>query len=171
MEPIITYRNYYENLPSGWIKCTLNNIALITMGQSPDGNTYGNIGIEFHQGKSFFGDRILGYSSIKTSSPIKTTTSHSIVMSVRAPVGDINICDRIICIGRGLCAIDYLITELTEYLYILLKANNKYFNDNSTGTTFKAVNHDIVSSLPILLPPFKEQQKIIKKVNQINTYL
>ena len=69
----ITHQNYYENLPSGWIKCTLNNVALITMGQSPDGNTYGNIVIEFHQGKSFF-ELELGYSSIKMSSPIKTTT-------------------------------------------------------------------------------------------------
>ncbi len=141
------------------------------MGQSPNGNTYGNIGTEFHQGKMFFTDRIIGISNVKTSTPIKVTSKYSLVMSVRAPVGDVNYCNREICIGRGLCSIECFVPELTDYLYIILKANSKFFKDKSTGTTFKAINMDVIASLPILLPPLNEQKSIASKINKINMYL
>ena len=141
------------------------------MGQSPDGNTYGNEGIEFHQGKTFFTDKLLSVSNAKTSVPAKIATPNSIIMSVRAPVGDVNYCDRIICIGRGLCAFREIIDGMNEYLFLIIQGNKKYFVDNSTGTTFKAVSSDTISNLIVMLPPYKEQQRIVKTVNIINNIL
>ena len=137
------------------------------MGQSPDGNTYGNIGMEFHQGKTFFTDKILGISNVKTSNPTKVVSANSIIMSVRAPVGDVNYCDRTICIGRGLCSFKEIIDGMNEYLYLILECNKKYFIDNSTGTTFKAVNSDIISNLIVKLPPYNEQQRIVHTLKNI----
>lgn len=134
------------------------------MGQSPAGSSYGDIGMEFHQGKSYFGIKYLMESPIKTILPIKITDCNSIIMSVRAPVGDINLTNKSVCIGRGLCSIKYLVENSQEYLYNFLLAMKKYYIDNSTGTTFKAVTADTVSNTPVCLPPLREQHRIINKI-------
>lgn len=98
-------------IPSFWEWVRLGNVANIKMGQSPKGeNVFKKSeiknGVEFHQGKIYFGDKIIKESEQLTIQPTKIAEKGSILLCVRAPVGKINFTDRNICIGRGLCALD-----------------------------------------------------------------
>lgn len=137
------------------------------MGQSPSGNTYGNNGMEFHQGKIMFANKVVGVSPTRTTNPIKIAEPGSILMSVRAPVGDINLCDRQLCIGRGLCSIKPYNPNLLDYLFLSLQSNKKYFEDNSTGTTFKAINREIIEHFVVNVPPESELTRVIDKARKL----
>ena len=138
------------------------------MGQSPDSNTYNDkTGIEFHQGKGHFTEYLIDNSNIYTSKPQKIAPKNSIIMSVRAPVGDINLVNREICIGRGLCSIIPDKNINLKYIFIYLWLNKKLFEKQSTGTTFKAINKDVICNFEVLLPPLEEQNRILIKLNKI----
>ena len=89
-----------------WIEVKLSDIADIIMGQSPKSKYYNsnNIGLPFFQGCSEFGE-IYPKAEKYCSRPIKIGKKNDVLMSVRAPIGTLNIADRECCIGRGLCAI------------------------------------------------------------------
>ena len=98
--------SHYENLPQGWAFCKIKDIFNITMGQSPTGESINGVkGIEFHQGKIHFTESYLSQSSVYTDQPTKIVEVDSLLLCVRAPVGVLNITQRKICIGRGLCAL------------------------------------------------------------------
>lgn len=107
----------------GWEYKKLGEVCALTMGQSPDGNSINEVnGIEFHQGKTCFGERFLGISPLYSNAPTKLAEAHSVLLCVRAPVGYPNITDRKICIGRGLCAL-YAKREIdNSFLYYSLLA-------------------------------------------------
>ena len=89
-----------------WKTVRLGDVCELIMGTSPEGNTISDNpsnGIEFHQGKTFFGKVFLNESKIYTSAPSRFANAGNVIMSVRAPVGDSNITQRRIAIGRGLC--------------------------------------------------------------------
>ena len=140
------------------------------MGQSPEGNTYNNSnGIEFHQGKVAFGEMFLKPSGVFTTNPTKYAEPDSIVVSVRAPVGTANITKRKICIGRGLACIKPKQDADLMYIYYLLESPEvrEYLEDNSTGTTFKAISGKVLQNLEIPLPPLSEQKRIVAKVEEL----
>ena len=93
-------------IPEGWRVGVLADIANITMGQSPKGTSYNEIGdgISFYQGRAEFGNR---FPSVRlfTTEPSRYAEPYSVLLSVRAPVGDINIAVERCCIGRGLASI------------------------------------------------------------------
>ena len=168
LPPIAEDEIPYE-LPHGWAWVRLSEICNIIMGQSPDGNTVISIGngIEFHQGKVFFGNKYLKNSNQVTTEPTKIAESNSILLCVRAPVGKINITDRNICIGRGLCSIKSFIEIPTEFLYYLLLNYEDIFVKQATGTTFVAITGEVVKKQIIPLPPLQEQQRIVEKLEEI----
>lgn len=148
----------------------LKDICEIVMGQSPEGNTYNNSnGIEFHQGKVAFGEMFLKPSGVFTTNPTKYAESDSIVVSVRAPVGTANITKRKICIGRGLACIKPKQDADLMYIYYLLESPEvrEYLEDNSTGTTFKAISGKVLQNLEIPLPPLSEQKRIVAKIEEL----
>ncbi len=148
----------------------LKDICEIVMGQSPEGNTYNNSnGIEFHQGKVAFGEMFLKPSGVFTTNPTKYAEPDSIVVSVRAPVGTANITKRKICIGRGLACIKPKQDADLMYIYYLLESPEvrEYLEDNSTGTTFKAISGKVLQNLEIPLPPLSEQKRIVAKVEEL----
>jgi len=153
-----------EFCPDGVEYKALDEIAYITMGTSPSGNTISSDhskGIEFHQGKSYFENTMLGYSNTYTSAPIKEADAWSIIMSVRAPVGDTNITNRRIAIGRGLCAIMGKESLETKFLYYYLNTCVNEIKKKSNGSTFEAINTNDVKSIKIPLPPLEVQQEIV----------
>ena len=77
---------------------------------------------------------------------------NTILISVRAPVGDLNIADREYCIGRGLAGLYIEKEDLRNYVYNFLKYVRHELEKNSTGTTFKAINKDTLSSLKCIVP-------------------
>ncbi|MBZ7967364.1 restriction endonuclease subunit S [Campylobacter sp. RM9756] len=153
------------NLPQSWEIKTLEEVCEVVMGQSPNGNCIFDKDknkdlIEFHQGKIAFSDKYINESNFVTSDVRKVAKENSIVLSVRAPVGEVNITTKDIAIGRGLCSLNGVKIN-NNFLFFYLLTLKKYFNDNSTGSTFKAINMKVIKETKIPLPPLKEQERIV----------
>ena len=165
----ITEEEIPFDIPESWCWCRLGEITEITMGQSPEGINVGETvqGMEFHQGKIFFTDKIIGKSNQQTSEITKVAKENSILLCMRAPVGKINITDREICIGRGLSSIIPFFNVDTMFLYYLLETLESDFNKKATGSTFKAITGDIVRNQVIPLPPLAEQKRIVAAIEKL----
>ena len=102
---------------SEWKEYKLKDFAEINMGQSPKSKFYNTnkIGLPFLQGNRTFGNKYP-----YCSEPKKIATKGSVLFSVRAPVGDINIANTDICIGRGLASLNTKNNNNNDYLYFLL---------------------------------------------------
>ena len=163
---------HYKQLPDSWEICQLKDIFDITMGQSPAGDTInGKSGIEFHQGKLNFTEKYLSESGQYTTAPSKVAVPESLLLCVRAPVGIVNITKREICIGRGLCSLrpKYDI-DCLFWLYMLSTLKD-YFDENATGSTFKAISGEIIRNATIPFPPVPEQKRILLKINELLYFL
>ena len=153
----------------GWEYKKLGEVCHITMGQSPDGKSINdNEGVEFHQGKTCFGERTLGVSILFSNAPVKLAEAHSVLLCVRAPVGYPNITNRKICIGRGLCAL-YAKKDIDNtFLFYSLLGKQSHFEKNATGSTFKAISSKVISNTEIPLPPKSIQLAIVSELDKIN---
>ena len=161
--------SHYKNIPSSWCVCTLKDVFEITMGSSPKGssiNTQKN-GIEFHQGKISFTDMHLQETNVYTDEPTKLAEPHSILLCVRAPVGIVNITERNVCIGRGLCALKPTVGVDYKFAFYTLQIHKANFDKQATGTTFKAIGGDIIRNEKYVLPPYQEQIRIREKIEYI----
>ena len=159
---------HYQKLPEGWCECSFDDIFNITMGQSPNGSSINHQqGVEFHQGKILFGDKYLKQSDMFTDAPTKLATPNSLLLCVRAPVGVVNITQREICIGRGLCSLKPNAAINLDYAYHTLTTYQSDFESKSTGSTFKAISGSIIRKEVFALPPLKEQHRIVAKIEEI----
>ena len=161
------------DIPDSWEWVRLGSAFAIEMGQSPAGNTVsGNCnGTEFHQGKVFFGEKYIKASDQYTSSPTKFAPENSVLLCVRAPVGKVNITDRQLCIGRGLCAIIPLAGMPLLFAYYLLAAYENIFVKQATGTTFVAITAETVKYQLVPVPPLAEQQRIADLIERLVPYV
>lgn len=149
--------------PSKKTSVFLRDVANIVMGQSPAGSSYNpNEGIEFHQGKSYFGEVLLDRSPVKTTQPTKFAQDGDIVICVRAPVGIVNITDRKICIGRGLASISAKDSIDQRFLFYLIQSKKKVIEILASGSTFSCISGPQLSEL-ILDIPSKDKQSVISK--------
>ena len=164
--PEITEEEIPFEIPENWRWVRLGEVILLNMGQSPNSEDVGNDGIEFHQGKIYFTDEIIGFSDKYCSKPKKISNANEILLSVRAPVGEVNLNNREICIGRGLASIKIINSEERYFFYLLFYCK-KIFEKKSTGTTFKAISKDIIENLLIPLPPLAEQKRIVEKLDNV----
>ena len=142
-----------RNIPIGWNNGTLIDIANITMGQSPDGTSYNEIGegVLFYQGSTDFGMR---FPSVRqyTTAPSRFAKKGDILISVRAPVGAVNIANNDCCIGRGLSALNSKIGSTTHLYYILNDLRIAFDQRNAAGTTFGSITKEDLYNLPIVIP-------------------
>lgn len=151
-------------IPEGWKVGTLADIAEITMGQSPAGNSL-NENREcmiFYQGSSDFGFR---FPSIRvfTTEPKRLAVANSVLFSVRAPVGDINVAKEECCIGRGVASIKSKYGH-DSYLFYTMKSLHKLFDSfDGEGTVFGSINKKTLSAIQILLP----SDGIVEQFNNI----
>lgn len=142
-----------REIPVGWTDGVLSDIANITMGQSPDGSSYNEDGegMIFYQGSTDFGMR---FPTVRqyTTAPTRFAKKGDILMSVRAPVGAVNIANTDCCIGRGLSALNSKLGSLS-HLYFLVDVFKKTFeNKNTVGTTFGSITKDELYALPVVIP-------------------
>lgn len=139
----------------------LKDLVDIQMGQSPDSKfyNYDKIGLPFYQGKADFG-RINPTPKIWCSKSKKEAKPNDILISVRAPVGDLNINNEQSCIGRGLAAITCRPNVDMMYLYYYLKYLKPQLKHISTGSTFESINRTQLENLIINYKPYFEQIKI-----------
>jgi len=162
-------------IPKGWMVIRLGDesIAHIIMGQSPPSSTYNKDGkgLPFFQGKMEFG-RLYPRASVYCSSPIKIAETNDILISVRAPVGDVNIAPSKSCIGRGLAAVRAKPSKLNYlFLFYCLCQNGKRFESLSGGSTFKAIRRPELESFLIPLPSVLEQQRIVEILSTVDQKL
>lgn len=142
-----------REIPEGWDNVFLSDIANITMGQSPDGSSYNEMGkgTVFYQGSTDFGIR---FPSVRmyTTAPSRFAKKGDILMSVRAPVGDTNIANKDCCIGRGLSAINSKLGSISHLYYIIRDLKAKFDMLNAAGTTFGAITKDELYNMPVVKP-------------------
>lgn len=144
----------------------LGEICEITMGQSPKSEFYNSKGegLEFHQGKKNFTNLYLEHSEVWASQYNKSAEKNSIVMSVRAPVGPVNISKRKIGLGRGLCGIQSNDVSTQMYLFYMLQSSKDKLKQSSHGSTFDSINKDQLFEFEIPLPPLEVQQEIVDEL-------
>ncbi|WP_186647111.1 restriction endonuclease subunit S [Fluviispira vulneris] len=142
-------------IPKGWTIKTLKGSCEILMGQSPPGSTYNEngIGMVFFQGRAEFGSRFPS-PRLFCSEPSRIVKQGTVLLSVRAPVGDLNIStENQTCIGRGLAGILHK-TGSTTYTYYLLQCLKEKFDMyNGEGTVFGSINKDTLSEIKSVFPP------------------
>lgn len=153
---------------SSWKECKLGDVAEINMGQSPKSEFYNQdkIGLPFLQGNRTFGLKY-PYFDTYCSEPTKIAKHGEILFSVRAPVGDINIANDEICIGRGLCAINSK-NKNNEFLYYLLHFLKNEIINNESGSVFGSINRTDLSNINILYPPLEEQKAIAEVLSSLD---
>ncbi|MGO2118504.1 MAG: restriction endonuclease subunit S [Fusobacterium sp.] len=147
-------------IPIDWNIFKLKEKVDVIMGQSPSSNFYNKnkIGLPFMQGRTTFGDK---HHTINmwTSEVKRIAIKDSVLMSVRAPVGDLNIAINELCIGRGLASLN-MKNGNNEFLFYLLRAYRDQILNKETGTVFGSINKSGIENLELPFPPFLEQKKI-----------
>ena len=145
------------------MKCTLVDVADITMGQSPKSEYYNSKGdgIPFLQGNRTFGRRYPIFDTYTTFTT-KIAKAGDVIMSVRAPVGDLNIAPVDMCHGRGVCGIK-MKNGNNDFLFYLLKYYMPQLINKETGTVFGSVNKNDINGLEIDIPKEETVQKKIAR--------
>ena len=138
----------------------LGNVADVIAGQSPPSNLYNKEGegLPFYQGKADFGEKYLVVRNWCRGDKHKEAISNDILLSVRAPVGPVNICNTQSIIGRGLSAIRVKPGISFEYIYFYLKNHEHLIASLGTGSTFKAITQSQISKITIPLPDDLDDQ-------------
>jgi type I restriction enzyme S subunit len=141
-------------IPKGWEVKTLKDEFILNMGQSPKGDTYNEIGegMIFFQGRSDFGFR---FPSVRmyTSDPKKIAKKFETLISVRAPVGDINMADTDCCIGRGLGSISHSKKFFSYTYYKMLSIQSELKSYDNEGTVFGSINKETLGNIKNIIPP------------------
>ncbi|WP_432952918.1 restriction endonuclease subunit S [Treponema vincentii] len=143
------------------------------MGQSPESSFISNNsdGMEFHQGKIHFTEKYIQKANNYTFSITKIAPKNAILLCVRAPVGVVNITEREICIGRGLCSIYPKYQIQSEFWFYWLQWQKDTFEQKATGTTFQAISIELIKNILIPLPPLSEQHRIVTAIEAIFTQI
>ena len=168
-EPVCIADEVPFEIPESWEWVKITDVFQTVMGQSPRGDSVSNLknGMEFHQGKVFFGEKYISTSDQTTVSPTKIAEPDSILLCVRAPVGKVNITNRTLCIGRGLCALKPLGGINIDFAFHLLEVYENIFVKQATGTTFVAITGEVVKNQIVPLPPLSEQARIVSKIKEL----
>ncbi|MDP3245141.1 MAG: restriction endonuclease subunit S [bacterium] len=147
----------------------LGEVAEVIMGQSPPSSSYNERGegLPFFQGKAEFGE--IYPTPVKyCSSPSRIAEANDVLMSVRAPVGNINLAKEKSCVGRGLGALRAKKNILNQmFLFYFMKKNENNWARLSTGSTFSAIRGSSLKNFEIPLPPLKIQKQIVERLDKI----
>lgn len=160
MQQLLTGKKRLKGFGGEWKEVRLGEIARITMGQSPDSKYYNEIGLGLPliQGNADIQDK-KSIQRFWTSNITKTCEGGDIIMSVRAPVGEIAIATQKSCIGRGVCAIKNTSIE-KKYLYQLLLFEEDSWKNIEQGGTFTAINSNEIRNKAVIIPATDEQNAI-----------
>ena len=141
-----------DGVPEGWKEQSLYQIADVVMGQSPKSEYYNQVGegLPFHQGVGSYGNRFVSDETYSTSF-MRIAEAGSILFSVRAPVGRLNLTKNKVVIGRGLAAINHR-RGAQSYLFYLLK--EKFFRDDiiGNGSIFASISKEELLNQTFLIP-------------------
>ena len=151
------------------MKCKIEDIVEVTMGQSPKSQYYnseGN-GVPFLQGNRTFGFKRPTFDTY-TTLVTKSAKAGDVIMSVRAPVGDLNITPVDMCLGRGVCSLR-MKNGNQEFLYYMMKYYMPQLLNKESGTVFGSVNRNDINGLEVDIPEdTDEQRKIARYLTMID---
>ena len=155
-----------REIPKDWDSGELKDIANITMGQSPPGESYneeGN-GMIFYQGCTDFGNR---FPTIRkfTTEPTRFAKVGDILLSVRAPVGTLNIAKEDCCIGRGLASLNSKDNCIGYLFGVMVNLKQIFDRRNVNGTTFGSITKDDLFSLKVVKPTINILEKYHIAIN------
>ena len=141
-----------DGVPEGWKEQVLSEVADVMMGQSPKSEFYNqdSKGLPFHQGVGSYGTRFVK-DEIYSTSFTRIAKANSVLFSVRAPVGRLNVTKNKIVIGRGLAAINHK-AGCQSYLFYLLK--ERFFKDDivGNGSIFASISKDELLGQKFVVP-------------------
>lgn len=128
----------------------LGDVATINMGQSPKSEFYNSVGegLPFMQGVRTFG-RMYPKIDMWCTMPTKVADAGDVLLSVRAPVGDLNFAPERMCIGRGLASLK---SRNNKFLYYLIEANKERLISSQTGSVFGSVNATMLKNFKLTVP-------------------
>ncbi len=178
-QQLVSTASYFPNelieselglIPEGWNVSSLGNDFDIVMGQSPPGDTYNENeqGIAFFQGRRDFGWRY-PTNRVYCTQPKRMASKGDTLLSVRAPVGDINKASSDCCIGRGISALRHITTCEAYTYYLLLNLSPIFENFSSEGTVFGSINQKNLKTIKIIRPShsvLNEFSKITRPVDE-----
>lgn len=145
------------------MKCKLEDIVDVTMGQSPKSEYYNTEGkgYPFLQGNKTFGFK---YPTFDTYTTVMTKPAKAgdVIMSVRAPVGDLNITPVDMCLGRGVCSLR-MKNENQDFLFYMMKYYIPHLLKKESGTVFGSVNRNDINGLEVNIPEDAQVQKKIAR--------
>ena len=167
-----------DGVPEGWEKKKLHEIAEVVMGSSPKSEFYNNDkqGLPFHQGVGSYGTRFVD-DNVYSTSITRLAEPNSILFSVRAPVGRLNITKNKIIIGRGLAAMNHK-DGFQSFLFYMLK--DRFFMDNiiGNGSIFASISKVELLDQEFIVPPMitimafeSLSSKLDKKIQGVDTQL
>jgi len=142
-----------REIPEGWKSGELQDVANIKMGQSPPGDTYNSNGdgMIFYQGCTDFVNR---FPTVRqyTTQPTRFAKEGDILLSVRAPVGTLNIAKEDCCIGRGLAALNSKDNCIAYLFGVMVNLKHIFDRRNVDGTTFGSITKDDLFTLKVVRP-------------------
>lgn len=150
-------------------KVGINSLVDTIWGSSPNSKSYNDIGsgVPFYQGKTEFGDVYINPPVTFCTEPIKMAKKNAILMSVRAPVGAVNIATQDCCIGRGLASITPKEGKATTmFIFYALRYMEDELDRLGTGSTFKAINKESYAKVMMPEANIVEQNKFVAIAEQ-----
>jgi type I restriction enzyme, S subunit len=138
----------------GWETGIVGDDFNLTMGQSPPGETYNEdgVGIPFFQGKTDFGFRF-PTNRVYCTAPTRFAEEGDTLVSVRAPVGDVNMVTEKCAIGRGVASIRHYSGSRSYTYYTMRFLHEDFLRFEAEGTVFGSINKNDFKSLKVALPP------------------
>ena len=140
-------------VPKGWRYSTIGESFILTMGQSPPGDTYNEAGdgLPFYQGRTDFGFRFPSQRVFCTA-PTRLAEPGDTLVSVRAPVGDVNMALEKCCVGRGVAAVRHPNGCRSFVFYATRGLRSRFDLFDSEGTVFGSINKKDFQALPVIEP-------------------
>lgn len=141
-------------IPEGWRVDTIDSEFNLTMGQSPSGSTYNESGegLPFYQGRTDFGFRF-PTQRVFCSEPTRFANVGDTLVSVRAPVGDINMATDRCCIGRGIAAARHKSGSRSYTYYFMQALENVFKSFEAEGTVFGSISKKDFHNIQRVTPP------------------
>jgi type I restriction enzyme S subunit len=141
-------------IPEGWMVGTMGEDFRITMGQSPPGSTYNEdgVGLPFYQGRVDFGSRFPA-RRVFCRAPTRFAEPGDTLVTVRAPVGDVNMAMERCSVGRGVAAVRHEPGSRSYTYYFIRLIRPAFERFEADGTVFGAINKDGFTAMKCVVPP------------------
>ena len=165
------YKKWFADAQPFMTDGKLSDIAIITMGQSPNGKSYNEQGEGevFYQGRAEFGARF-PTRRLYTTEPKRMAEPGDVLLSVRAPVGDMNVAYEKCCVGRGLAAIHSKTGNGSFLLYTMFGLKTQLDVFNGEGTVFGSINREALAAMPVKIPSneaIAQFEKIVRPTDDL----